>query len=61
MKNKIFFEKALDFTTVVEYIIIVSNNQGGFPFMEIMEKKLTDGSVFRNILIFSLPYLWADQ
>lgn len=49
------FGKAIDFTTVAGYKIVGLVKQGG----TFMEKRLTTGSVFHNILVFSLPYLFS--
>lgn len=52
MEHKLFF---LDSIIIVEFIMIVFQRKRGLKMF--MEKNLTTGSVFKNVVLFSLPYL----
>ncbi len=52
--SKRFFQKSLDTVTVAEFTI---NKSFLFKRVNPMEKNLTTGSVLKNVLYFSLPYL----
>ena len=44
----------IDSTTDIEFIICSYQNK---KEENVMEKNLTTGSVFKNVILFSLPYL----